>query len=194
MCGRYRADDKVNEWLLRRCRFRGDNVGRLGDICPGEDAPVIIGGSPVPLAVSMKWGLQGHGGLIINARKETIGEKPMFRHLMEKRRCLLPAACFYEWDRERRKAVLYGKEDEVLFLAGVYREDGRGGRFVIITAPAGDTVRPIHEREPVRIPEALLGDWLAGGGSGRQLLDISSVPLRREESDEQLSLWGSERV
>ena len=189
MCGRYSANEKVNDWLNIRCRCKADGILRVGDIRPGERTPVIIAGHPTPLAVPMTWGIQGNGSLIIHARKETIWEKPSFRHLIQNRRCLLPASCFYEWDSEKHKATLSGKDDETLFLAGVYQAEPEGGRFVIITAPADETVRPIHDRMPVRIPESLISAWLSDADSAKELLDSATVPLRREQAVEQMSLW-----
>ena len=190
MCGRYGADEKVNTWIASRCQTSSDNILRVGDIRPGERTPAIIMGHSKPLIVPMTWGIQGKSSLIINARKETIWEKPSFRHLIQNRRCLLPASCFYEWDSEKHKATLSGKDDEMLFLAGVYQAEPEGGRFVIITAPADETVRPIHDRMPVRIPEHLVMDWLSNAELAKEILDSATVPLRREQAVEQMSLWG----
>lgn len=189
MCGRYGADEKVNTWIASRCQTSSDNILRVGDIRPGERTSAIIMGRSKPLVVPMTWGIQGKSGLIINARKETIWEKPSFRHLIQNRRCLLPASCFYEWDSEKHKATLSGKDDEMLFLAGVYQAEPEGGRFVIITAPADETVRPIHDRMPVRIPESLISAWLSDADSAKELLDSATIPLRREQAVEQMSLW-----
>ena len=189
MCGRYGADEKVNTWIAGRFQLSSDDILRVGDIRPGERAPAIIMGRSKPLVVPMTWGIQGKNGLIINARKETIWEKPSFRHLIQNRRCLLPASCFYEWDSEKHKATLSGKDDETLLLAGVYQAEPEGGRFVIITAPADETVRPIHDRMPVRIPESLISAWLSDADSAKELLDSATVPLRREQAVEQMSLW-----
>ena len=189
MCGRYGADEKVNTWIASRCQTSSDNILRVGDIRPGERTPAIIMGRSKPLVVPMTWGIQGKSGLIINARKETIWEKPSFRHLIQNRRCLLPASCFYEWDSEKHKATLSGKDDEMLFLAGVYQAEPEGGRFVIITAPADETVRPIHDRMPVRIPKSMISAWLSDADSAKELLDSATVPLRREQAVEQMSLW-----
>ena len=189
MCGRYGADEKVNAWIAGRCQLSSDDILRVGDIRPGERAPAIIMGRSKPLVVPMTWGIQGKNGLIINARKETIWEKPSFRHLIQNRRCLLPASCFYEWDSEKHKATLTGKDADMLFLASVYQPEANGGRFVIITAPADETVKPIHDRMPVRIPEALIDEWLSNSERTQEILEMASTPLRREQTVEQLSLW-----
>ncbi len=189
MCGRYSANDKLNDWIVENCILPTDNVLRVGDIRPGERAPVIIAGESKPLIVPMIRGIQGNGSLIINARKETLWEKPTFRNLIQHRRCLLPASCFYEWDSGKHKVTLYGKDDNMLFLAGVYQAAPDGGRFVIITAPADETVKPIHDRMPVRIPEDLIDEWLSNTERTPEILDTASSPLRREQEEEQLSLW-----
>ena len=189
MCGRYGADDKVNDWLTKHCEIPSGDILRVGDVRPGERTTVIVKGSVKPRGVSMTWGIQGKDSLIINARKETIWDKPTFRYLIQNRRCLLAASCFYEWDSSKHKATLYGENDETLFLAGVYQQEAEGGRFVIITAPADETVRPIHDRMPVRIPASLIDDWLSDTEKAREILDTATVPLRREQAVEQMSLW-----
>lgn len=189
MCGRYSANEKVNDWLNIRCRCKADGILRVGDIRPGERTPVIIAGHPAPLVVPMTWGIQGKGGLIINARKETLWDKPTFRHLIEHRRCLVPASCFYEWDSGKHKATLCGKDNDILFLAGVYQAEPDGGRFAIITEPAGETVKPIHDRRPVRIPESRIKEWLSGVERGTDILDNADVPVRCDQDVKQMSLW-----
>ena len=77
----------------------------------------------------------------------------------------------------------------MLFLAGVYQADPDGGRFVIITAPADEIVKPIHDRMPVRIPEALIDEWLSNPVRTREILDMAGTPLRREQAVEQMTLW-----
>ncbi len=189
MCGRYGADEKVNAWIAGRCQLSSDAILRVGDIRPGERAPAIIMGRSKPLVVQMTWGIQGKSGLIINARKETIWEKPSFRHLTQNRRCLLPASRFYEWDSGKNKATLSGKDTDMLFLAGVYQAEPDGRRFVIITAPADETVKPIHDRMPVRIPKTLINEWLSNNERTQEILNMASTPLYREQEEEQLSLW-----
>ena len=74
-------------------------------------------------------------------------------------------------------------------LAGFYQADADGERFAIITEPTDDVVKPIHDRMPVRIPEALIDEWLSNTERTPEILDTASSPLRREQEEEQLSLW-----
>ncbi len=189
MCGRYGVDERVNRWLTSHCLSPDAGILRVGDIRPGEAAPVLLAGNPLPVVIPMIWGWPMGGRRVINARRETVGEKPAFCRLFRNRRCLLPASCFFEWDRGRHKVTFSGKDGSVLFLAGVYREDAGGGRFVILTGPADETVKPIHDRMPLRIPEEYIGDWLSSGERAQALLDRTMVPVRRAVSAEQLCLW-----
>ena len=183
MCGRYGTDGNVNDWLRHHCRVIGDDVLRPGDIRPGENAPVVIAGSPRPLVVPMTWGIAGKGGRVINARKETIWEKPLFRHAVRFRRCLIPARCFYEWDRGKQKVSFRGEDADILFLAGIFREEAGNGRFVILTAPADESVRAVHDRMPVRIPEPLMGKWLSDGTRTREILaELAHEQFKRAQA------------
>ena len=74
-------------------------------------------------------------------------------------------------------------------LAGFYQADADGERFAIITEPTDETVQPIHDRMPVRIPERLVMDWLSDAERARELLDTATVSLRREQVVEKMSLW-----
>ena len=75
----------------------------------------------------------------------------------------------------------------MLFLARVYQADAGGGRFVIITEPADESVKPIQM--PVLIPEKLIAEWLSNAKRAREILDTSAVPLHREQDVEQMSSW-----
>ena len=74
-------------------------------------------------------------------------------------------------------------------LAGFYQADADGERFAIITEPTDDVVKPIHDRMPVRIPERLILDWLSDTERAKEILNTATVPLRREQAVEQMSLW-----
>ena len=66
----------------------------------------------------MTWGFERKctGGLTINARMETLWQRPMFAYSIQSRRCILPASQFYEWDADKHKATFCGANDELLFI------------------------------------------------------------------------------
>ncbi len=130
------------------------------EIAPSERAWIITGPEAAPRMV--KWGYEGHGKgrLIINARSESICRKPLFGRDYLKRRCVIPAGGFYEWDKDKKRHCFCGEADEELFLAGIWTglpEDA--GRFVVLTAPANEQMRGVHDRMPVRIRKEEFSAW-----------------------------------
>lgn len=108
---------------------------------------------------------------LINARSETLGEKPSFRRALAKRRCLILADGFFEWQKFPDKKVsskpyyFYLKNKKPFFLAGLWEFwQPAGGEPVesctIITCPANEVVAPIHERMPVLFTVESCWDWL----------------------------------
>src|SRR5262249_43961787 len=103
----------------------------------------------------------------INARSETVADKPPFRHALRKRRCLVPADGFYEWATVagRKQPFCFRPWDERPWaFAGLWELwDGPGGPVescAILTTGANDLVRPVHDRMPVILPERHWAAWL----------------------------------
>ena len=171
MCGRYtfyteREIQDLDE-LLKDLEGELDQEKiRKGDIYPSDRAPVVV--APKTPKV-MTWGFPGFQGkgLIINARSETAGEKPMFRKAMAEGRCLIPATGYYEWDESKKKFLFSQPEGGLLYMAGLYRPWEGVNRFVILTREAAGDAREIHSRMPVVIPKNLREEWL---------LDPSAAP------------------
>lgn len=107
---------------------------------------------------------------LINARAETIGSKSAFRTAFIRRRCLLPADAFYEWERvgnARRPWLIRAVDRSTLAFAGVWetcRTSGPAGprltSCAIVTTTANATVRPVHDRMPVIVSRDQWDDWL----------------------------------
>jgi putative SOS response-associated peptidase YedK len=144
------------------------------NIAPTQSVPVISNRGERHLE-TMRWGLVPHwaddlsiGHRMINARGESLAEKPAFRDAYARRRCLVPADGFYEWKRAGKKRTPYyfHLPDHHLFgFAGLWErwKDPEGEwllSFTIITAPANELVRPIHDRMPVVIAPADYDRWL----------------------------------
>jgi putative SOS response-associated peptidase YedK len=108
---------------------------------------------------------------MINARGETITEKPSFRSAFKERRCLIPANGFYEWKKEgKSKQPYYFQQiDQQPFsFGGIWEEwsDQAAGETIvscsIITSDSNSLVAPIHNRMPVIIPQQQYDEWLKG--------------------------------
>ena len=120
----------------------------------------------------MRWGLISHwaksastGSRMINARAETVGEKPALRDALRRRRCLVLADGFYEWQRVgrvKRPMRVVMRSGEPFAFAGLWPawrdpEDNTVPSCTIITTAANDLLRPIHERMPVVLPREMEG-------------------------------------
>ncbi|BBE21985.1 DUF159 family protein [Arthrobacter sp. MN05-02] len=137
------------------------------------------------------------GARMINARSETVLEKPSFRAAALKRRGIIPADGYYEWrkndDGSKTPVYLHGADGSPLGFAGLYEfwrdpttasaEQPQGSWVVscsIITRPASDALGEIHDRTPVIVPPELRGDWLDPRNDSRpavqELLDAIPDP------------------
>jgi putative SOS response-associated peptidase YedK len=103
----------------------------------------------------------------INAKAETLAERPVFREAFTKRRCIVPADGFFEWvgPKTARQPIWFHREDGGLILfAGLYefwkREGEWEATFTIVTTEPNETVAPIHDRMPVVLPEPAVDGWL----------------------------------
>jgi putative SOS response-associated peptidase YedK len=105
---------------------------------------------------------------LINARSETILEKPSFKRLYEAGRCVIPADGFFEWETvsgKKRPVYFHKPGREPFAFAGLFEKDPLGGpsKFVVLTVSANDFVRPVHDRMPAILYGSAIGDWIKKG-------------------------------
>ncbi|MCU0290522.1 MAG: SOS response-associated peptidase [Thermoanaerobaculaceae bacterium] len=150
------------------------------NIAPTQDVTVVRTPAGRRQAGTLQWGLvpswakdEAIGSKLINARAETVAEKPAFRAALRARRCLVLADGFYEWQPAggRKQPWYFRAADGRPFaFAGLWeRWQPAAGEAVesctIITTEANDLVRPVHERMPVILPLDVLDRWLGGGST-----------------------------
>jgi len=175
MCGRFTM---TSPWELLRERF-GVDIPEMQyhfryNAAPGQDLWVIPEETPNQ-AQLFHWGLVPFwakdpkiGNRLINARAETVAEKPAFRTPFRKHRCLVLADGFYEWDKKGAKRVPYRvvlKDERPFAFAGIcdYWKDEKGKElksFSIITTDANDLISRIHDRMPVILSPKDEKEWL----------------------------------
>lgn len=176
MCGRYVL--KASALDLQR-QFGLDEVPQLHaryNIAPLQAAPVILDSAPKKLVLA-QWGLLPHWAKdakvahqLINARAETIKEKPAFRELLAAHRCIVPADGFYEWRHEGKQRLphfVHDEKNELLAMAGLWNRwrspDGlEFDTFTIITTTANGDLQSLHDRMPVILDAEDRGRWLSG--------------------------------
>ncbi len=186
MCGRYYADFDTEE-KVRELTNDTKKPLRTGDIHPSETATILSSAGSNLIAEDMIWGFPGFkdSGLLINARAETITERPAFKDSVLSRRCIIPAKGFYEWSLRKEK---YQFEDPgmTLFMAGCFDPQHR---FVIITTAANASVLPVHERMPLLLTEEELAPWLGETDSMAAILNKTPKPLKGWTEFRQITLF-----
>ena len=175
MCGRYSLaciDD-----LCGRFRVIDPMIGFRShfNIAPGSTNPVIVVHERAE-AVMMQWGLVPHWAKDIstihrpiNARAESLAEKPMFRDLLRTKRCIVPASGFFEWKQEGGRKVpfyFHVQDDPVFAFAGLYDVWSNPAgttltTYTIITTTPNELMAPIHDRMPVILRQDDEMRWLS---------------------------------
>ncbi len=178
MCGRFTITAKAEEFQLRL------GLGEMPDdwqprynVAPSQSVPVVIDADQRQVHW-MQWGLvpfwaktAAVGGKMINARAETVADKPAFRQSFAQRRCLILADGFYEWLKtgQRKGSSIpyyFHREDHSPFtFSGLWDQwTDADGKILqsctIITCAANDTVLPIHARMPVILEDTKRWAWL----------------------------------
>ena len=148
------ADDLgIDRIALGDCHF--------GTIKPSDAAVMITDTDKGLTFVSAKWGFPGKGmGLIINARAESVFEKPMFRNSALYRRCVLIAERFFEWDPNRNMVTFQNPLNQVMYLAGIWSIFDDKLRFTVLTTAANESMLPVHDRMPLLLEKEDLSAWL----------------------------------
>jgi putative SOS response-associated peptidase YedK len=189
MCGRYRLTraDRLAE------RFDAELAEELRpryNIAPTQPVPVVRANGSRRVIASMRWGLipnwaKDASMAQINARSETLLEKPAFKENFERRRCLIPADGFYEWKRSGRskQPFHFGMQDDSLFaFAGIWdRWKPPQGPIVetcaILTTTPNELLRDVHDRMPVILEPKKYREWLDAPASDCGRLKHLLIPF-----------------
>jgi len=179
MCGRYtlaQPEDLSERFALTHLSPYLDGLLPRFNVAPSERMPVVRAGDDGNELALMRWGLIPFwakdakiGHRTVNARAESVADKPSFREPFRHRRCLVPASGFYEW-----RSTPHGKQpyfvalkDQTLFaFAGLWdrwsppQGDAAIESYTVITTPANALVAPLHDRMPAILPREHEQAWL----------------------------------
>ena len=175
MCGRFSLTADLGE-LARRFEFDGNllDLEPNYNVAPTQNVLTVVDGEN-RRGGFIRWGLIPHwaktaslGSRMINARAETVAQRPAFRDAFRRRRCLVLADGFYEWQRAgsvKKPMRIVMESGEPFAFAGLWAmwRDSEGNRIpscTIITTEANDLLRPIHNRMPVILPREMEELWL----------------------------------
>ncbi len=155
------------------------------NVCPTTQIHTVTSAEGTRHLRPMRWGFLPHwyktpsdGPLLINARAETIAEKPAFRAAAKARRCLVPASGFFEWTKDaegtRYPWYITRADGAPLAFAGVWQDWTRGEdsltTVAVVTTAANDSMGQIHHRMPVVLEPADWPLWLGEAGHGAAVL------------------------
>jgi putative SOS response-associated peptidase YedK len=198
MCGRYMI---TSPFEAMRELFDALPANDLGpdearpNVSPTQNVPVVVTQDGARRIVPMRWGFLPHwykapndGPLLINARADTIAEKPAFRSAARERRCLIPADGFYEWQGTKGAKtpfVIRPPGGGLIAFAGVWQAWQGTPTCAIVTTDANATLAPIHHRMPVVIAPADFALWLGenGPGAARLMVPAPEDALVAEPAD-----------
>ena len=195
MCGRYSLTTPLDAF---RALFDVENLINLPpryNIAPTQDAAVVrLSDGGTRELTLLRWGLipswskdAAIGSRMINARAETVADKPSFRSAFRHRRCLVPADGFYEWRTEdgRKQPFRIGMKGGAPFaFAGLWEQwtataastgisEGESVEtFAILTTEANEKLRPIHARMPVILAPECYDQWLDAANDRDSLLSL----------------------
>lgn len=204
MCGRYTVHDKASdiEFMIRYFTLDHSAVNEINpryNAAPGQNLPVIFQKHDTGerLLNTFRWGLIPHwakderfGFRTINARSESLAEKPAFRSAFKQQRCLIPASGFFEWERgnEHLPHFYRLKNNLIMSFAGLYDrwrspEGNDIWSYTIITTNANELVGEVHPRMPALIHESEFGFWLDPANSNTKELSALLRPYPASEFD-----------
>ena len=176
MCGRFTQQRPTSELAeIFDAENLVDDGGGHFNVAPTDEAAVVVQRDDRRAIARYRWGLIPHwaaeariAARTFNARAESVASAPAFRDAFRRRRCIVPVDSFYEWRRQesiRQPYRIARADDGPLALAGLWAgwRDGDGvlrRTFTIVTTPASEQLRDLHDRMPVVLPPAAWSTWL----------------------------------
>ncbi|HEY5170934.1 MAG TPA: SOS response-associated peptidase [Acidimicrobiia bacterium] len=205
MCGRYVS---VSSPTILAERFHVEEVRTGGateanyNVTPRADVPVVAESGGRRVLDLVRWGLVPSwakdlsvGDRMINARAERLSKSNAYKRPFERRRCIVAADGFYEWQvvegkKQKQPWFIRRRDGEPLAFAGLWEiwhdhslgdDAPRIRTCTIITTEPNDLMRPIHDRMPVILPESVWDTWLDADNHDVQSLGQLLVPAPSEE-------------
>ncbi|MFB6467004.1 SOS response-associated peptidase [Cytobacillus sp. Hz8] len=178
MCGRFTLTASLKEIAIRFetiFTFQEEDYAQSFNIAPSQSILAVINDGIRNRLGYLRWGLippwakdMSIGYKLINARAETVTEKPSFKNAFMKKRCLIIADSFYEWKRKEKDKIpmrIRLKSGELFAMAGIWEQwNTEEGKSIfscsIITTEANDFMKPLHDRMPVILKKDDEKIWL----------------------------------
>lgn len=198
MCGRFAfsaaGSEELQQILASAEKHRGAAAPDLkipcGEVLPGTYTAVMIAERGRIVGDWQRWGMPGRDGrLVINARAESVAERPMFRRGFAEHRCVIPTTGFYEYDGNHRK-YCFGDSGEPLYLAGISEAAEGGSCFAVLTTAPNLSMADIHDRMPLVLRREQIRPWLTQPKAAARLLTAVPPLLHRTCLESQMAITG----
>lgn len=189
MCGRYALTCEPEKVAVKLSVTTPVKFLPNSNAAPSQRLPVILNTSPNRMTLGT-WGLEApwKQGFIINARRESLETKRFFADSFSKRRCLIPADAFYEWQKTKSRSIPHRfslKDESPFAFAGLWTGSPDNARFAIITVEPNNLVVRVHNRMPAIVRPGREKDWLADDFSAEKLLQqLSPLPANLMQVEE----------
>lgn len=209
MCGRYNIIPNAEAWIEAFGILQGQEVieglAPRYNVAPSQAVPSVRVDTETGqrTACLLHWGLIPHwakekkiGYRMINARAETVADKPAFRTAFKRRRCLIPANGFYEWRKTDGKQPynIRMTDGRPFAFAGLWEHwEGEGETIescTIIVTTANELLAPLHDRMPVILPSEDYGSWIDPAVADKEAL----LPLLKPYPPEGLEAYPVSRA
>ena len=164
-----------------------------GEVRPTDLVPVIAPSSKSqePTVFPMVWGftIPRRQTSLFNARVESATEKPTFKESWEKRRCIVPASWYFEWEhmtmndgkkKTGDKFMLQPKGSPVTWLCGLYRIEEGLPCYVILTREPSEEIRFIHDRMPLMLPDQCIDEWINPNANPAEIIQKAQTDILYE--------------
>ena len=185
--------DVQRSLLAQKFIKAGNAILTSGEIRPTNVVPVIAPNRYGKLtAYPMKWGFQNPGrSLLINARTETAATKPTFKESWEKRRCVIPASWYFEWEhlignsgqkKTGDKYMVQPKGSSMTWLCGLYRMEDELPVFTVLTREPVGELKRIHDRMPLILPKEHIEEWIRPETKPEELLPYALTDMVFEKT------------
>ena len=161
------------------------------NISPTQYAPIIFQDNTNRVLRNMRWGLvpswskdDRFASKLINARSETIHEKPSFKNLISTNRCIVLANGYYEWvytDNKKQPYFIYSTENRLISMAGLWTEWESVATFTIITKKSDQSISHLHHRMPLIIPYENVDSYLDNRNLLKDFIQIDDMKLNSHQ-------------
>ena len=191
MCGRFVNTNKIED-IVEKFNIDIGSINELSipssyNICPTQYSPVIFEDAVQRKIEMMHWGLipawskdKKFSSNMINARFETLKEKPSFKNLIHTNRCIVIASGYFEWTQSESKKQPYYiyNNEKMLPIAGLWTKWEDILSFTIITRNANENLRSVHHRMPLVLDDNSIDSYLSNKISFDESYTISNSHLK----------------